>query len=461
MFFLTLGVTCLTVVGLWVLATRAKSKLPYPPGPKGLPFIGSALDIDLQRPHLTYTQWAKTYGNIVYTRTLGQDIIIVNSEKTARTLADGRSEIYSDRYGSSIFRFYGTDRMTPTLEYGKEWKIHRKLFHLSLRNDVIDKYNDLHLNYARQLFRNILHDSSKLFEYIDLYSGAILVELIYGQQVAGKDDLIFAMANGLAEIISREMTPNRMGLLKVMPFLQYLPSWFPGAGFKRTAGQCRKVAADFVELPFAIAKHQMHGGMEESSVKAAVSGIYLAGTETVNVQDKIHAELDTVVGRGTLPTFADRPRLPYLQAVLYEALRWNPPVPLGLPHVTTTSDIYEGYYIPKGTMVLFNYWTMKDHGYNDPERFDPTRHLTSDGQLSPQARQNKLIFFGFGKRFCPGRYFADHSLWAATATMLSAFKFDGAKDSSGKYIEMEHVFRNGLISCPAPFPFTVTSRFPE
>ncbi|KAI6042970.1 cytochrome P450 [Pisolithus marmoratus] len=389
MFFLALGAACVAVVGLQVLATRAKSKLPYPPGPKGLPFIGSALNIDLQRPHLTYTQWAKTYGDIVYTLTLGQAVIIMNSEKTARMLADGRSEIYSDRYQSPLNRMYGTDGTTPSLEYGKEWKIHRKLFHLSLRNDVIDEYNDLHLSYARDLARNLLRDSSKLFEHIDLYSGAILVELIYGQQVAGKDDLTFAMANGLAEMMSREMTADKMGLLKVVPFLRYLPSWFPGAGFKRTASQCRKMTAEFLELPFAIAKQRMehgalphclisdmlnHGGWRKPGAEksaAALKTIVLIMILYPDVQDKVHAELDTVVGRGTLPTFADRQRLPYLQAVLYEVMRWNPPFPAR---------------------------AMNDHDYNDPELFDPTRHLTSDGQLSPEARQNNSIFFGFGKR---------------------------------------------------------------
>ncbi|KAI6003408.1 cytochrome P450 [Pisolithus marmoratus] len=469
-FFLTLGATCAALVGLWALATRAKSKLRYPPGPRRLPFIGSVLDIDFQRPHLTYTQWAKTYGDIVYTRTLGQDIIVVNSEKTARILADGRSEIYSDRYRSSIFKFYGADRMTPGLEYGKEWKIHRKLFHFSLRNDVVDKYNDLHLSYARQLFRNILRDSSKLFEHIDLFTGAILVELIYGQRVEGKDDPIFAMANGLADMVSKEMTIDKIGLLNVMPFLQYLPPWFPGFAFKRKADQCRKMVADFAEVPFAMAKNEMersvlphcmisdilkHREVEESLAKAALEErrqtaavlktITLVMVLYPDVQEKVHAELDTVVGRGTLPTFADRPRLPYLQAVVYEALRWNPPGPLGFPHVTTTSDIYEGYYIPKGTMVFFNYWAMKDHGYDDPARFDPSRHLTSDGRLGPPARQNYLTFFGFGKRVCPGRFFADHALWAASAVMLFALKFDKAKDSSGKFIEVEAVFPNGLI----------------
>ena len=49
-----------------------------------------------------------------------------------------------------------------------------------------------------------------------------------------------------------------------------------------------------------------------------------------DVQAKVHAELDTVVGKGVLPTFQDRQRLPYLQAILYEVLRWKPVFPLGL-----------------------------------------------------------------------------------------------------------------------------------
>ncbi|KAI6006539.1 cytochrome P450 [Pisolithus orientalis] len=434
--------------------TRLWSKLPYPPGPKGLPFIGNALDIDRKRPHLTYAQWGKTYGDIVYTRSLGQDIVVVNSEKTARILADGRSAIYADRFRSSIFRIYGTDRMTPVLEYGNEWKTHRRLFHLSLRNDVVDKYNDLHLTNANQLLENILRDSANLFEHFDLFAGAAAVELIYGRRVEGKDDPVFAMASGLAEVLCRELTPDRVVLLKILKVdgsVRYLPSWFPGAGFKRNAAKCRGMAAEMAELPFAMAKDEMTGTILKTV--ALVMILY------PDVQDKVHEELDAVVGRGTLPTFADRPRLPYLQAVLYEVMRWSPPSPLGLPHVTTASDTYEGYYIPKepGDRAM----AMKDQGYGDPERFDPTRHLTSDGQLSPQARQNNSMFFGFGKRVCPGRFFAEHSHWAAAAVMLSALKFGKAKDSSGKYIDVEPVFSDGLTRCPAPFPCSITRRLVE
>lgn len=33
-----------------------------PPGPRGLPLIGSVLDINVGEPWLTYTEWSKHYG---------------------------------------------------------------------------------------------------------------------------------------------------------------------------------------------------------------------------------------------------------------------------------------------------------------------------------------------------------------------------------------------------------------
>ncbi len=46
------------------------------------------------------------------------------------------------------------------------------------------------------------------------------------------------------------------------------------------------------------------------------------------VQKKAQAELDTVIG-GRLPTFEDRPQLPYIQAIVQEAMRWQQVTPLG------------------------------------------------------------------------------------------------------------------------------------
>lgn len=52
------------------------------------------------------------------------------------------------------------------------------------------------------------------------------------------------------------------------------------------------------------------------------------------VQKKAQEELDTVVGRDRMPTFADRDDLPYLNACVREALRWRSLTPMGAPHET-------------------------------------------------------------------------------------------------------------------------------
>ena len=93
------------------------------------------------------------------------------------------------------------------------------------------------------------------------------------------------------------------------------------------------------------------------------------------VQIKVQEELDRVVGQDRFPTLADRPYLPYTNAVVKEILRWHTIGPIcaqsnitladtnrltvsisGPPHATTQDDIYEGYFIPKGAMVLVNIW---------------------------------------------------------------------------------------------------------
>lgn len=487
---LFVSTACIIVAGLGlaIRITRKKSSLPYPPGPRQLPIVGNAFDIDPKQPHLTYAEWGKAYGEIVYSRTFGQDIVIVNSEKMARILAEKRSTIYSDRPRSPLYKLFGADHMTAVLEYGNKWKIQRKLLHLSLRHDTVGRYQELHLRSARQLLENIQRDSKNFYDHLDLYTLSIALEFTYGRRMDGKNDPIISMANSLAESMTKGLTAERAGLLMALPILKYVPSWFPGAAFQDEARRCRSTMESFSDIPFSMAKEQAESGVlqpsfvsdilqqgeaEESVARETATGIYIAAGETTSstlktlvlamilnpeIQDRVHAELDTVIGKGVLPTFEDRERLPYLQAVLLEIMRWHPVAPLGAPHATTTSDVVEGYYIPEGAIVIFNTWAMVNNEYNDPERFDPTRHLTADGQLKPDAMQDNSKYFGFGRRICPGRFFANDSLWAAAAVILSAFRFEKAKDSSGNEIEINPVFHHGALSYPSSFQCSITSR---
>ena len=75
-----------------------------------------------------------------------------------------------------------------------------------------------------------------------------------------------------------------------------------------------------------------------------------------DVQKRAQAELDAVIGPQRLPNFADRENLPYVAALIKEALRWRPVSPLALMHLSLEEDEYKGYCIPKGSAVVFNLW---------------------------------------------------------------------------------------------------------
>lgn len=71
-----------------------------------------------------------------------------------------------------------------------------------------------------------------------------------------------------------------------------------------------------------------------------------------DVQRKAQAELDRVVGDSRLPDYDDMPNLPYIRAIVMEALRWMPILPFGIPHTCTADSTYKGYHIPKGAMCI-------------------------------------------------------------------------------------------------------------
>ena len=123
-----------------------------------------------------------------------------------------------------------------------------------------------------------------------------------------------------------------------------------------------------------------------------------------SVQARAQDELDAVVGRERIPTFADLPKLPYIRAMVREALRWRPVDPLGLPHCTSEDDWYEGCFIPKGTIVIANVWALHHdctvYG-DDAQHFNPARHLDSKGNLGPgpaDSKEEGHFTYGFGRR---------------------------------------------------------------
>jgi cytochrome P450 len=95
------------------------------------------------------------------------------------------------------------------------------------------------------------------------------------------------------------------------------------------------------------------------------------------VMRKAQEEIDNVTGSERLPCFADRPNLPYVNALHLEVFRWHSVVPTGtsnllgyvfdgsliassltlaIAHRVMEDNIYDGYLIPKGSLVIPNVW---------------------------------------------------------------------------------------------------------
>ena len=83
---------------------------------------------------------------------------------------------------------------------------------------------------------------------------------------------------------------------------------------------------------------------------------FLAMVLFPEAQRKAQEELDKVVGSNRLPEYEDRENLPYVNALCKEVFRWHPIIPLGIPHRVTQDDVFNGYFIPAGTIVMGNAW---------------------------------------------------------------------------------------------------------
>jgi len=281
----------------------------------------------------------------------------------------------------------------------------------------------------------------------------------------------------------------------MLPWLQCVPSWLPGAGFRRKAKAWSELRRSMVEPPFRMVKEQMAQGNfrpsfassglervhrrgsskheDEDLVQDVAGTMYVAASDTTvstlstlvlamlrypDVQRKAQAELDGMLN-GSLPTFQNQESLPYVNAVVKEAFRWNMVLPFGVPHSSTSDDVYNGYFIPKGTMIIPNVWSIlyDEEMYPDPYRFNPDRYLVN-GKPNPAVRDPRTACFGFGRRICPGRHMAYSSVWITAASMLATMNITKAINENGKVIEPSWEYDSSIMHIPKRFPCSIKPR---
>ncbi|KKA17972.1 hypothetical protein T310_8092 [Rasamsonia emersonii CBS 393.64] len=105
--------------------------------------------------------------------------------------------------------------------------------------------------------------------------------------------------------------------------------------------------------------------------------LILALAKNPEIQKRAQKEIDAVCGTQRAPLFSDFDRLPYINCIVKEGMRWRPTASTGLPHMVTQDDEYEGMLIPKGSIVFLGIWAMHHNEkiYPDHDEFNPDRFL--------------------------------------------------------------------------------------
>ncbi|KAJ3548366.1 hypothetical protein NMY22_g1296 [Coprinellus aureogranulatus] len=466
---------------------------PFPPGPEGLPFLGNIRDLgNANQPWLGYSSLANHYGDIMYLEALGTGVLILSSLTRANELLEGRSSKYSDRP-----KCMGLDIFFALLPYGKEWRRARRTFHKHFSEQASPQYHPIIESLRNQCLKDLLADPLDFARHTKNYSNRVMVKSGYGIHVKDQTESYISKMQEVSSGFQETGTPGRF-LVDVIPAMRYIPRWMPGAGWRKWADYYRNKAIEARDGAFDIALNAYQEGRaevcmvtsmiddlpppeevekrkeEETTARNVASILYFAGSDTtqgsgltlilamglhLNVQKRAQQEIDRVVGTTRLPTFEDRPNLVYVNAVLYELFRWHQLGPLGLPHATSEDDIYDGYFIPKGTIVMANIWHIlhDEANFTNSFDFDPDRWI-KNGKLD-QGLVEKFgeLPFGFGRRICPGRFMGMDAVYLFAVSVLASYNIAPTVDEHGGS-KLKATFSGRLLPHPDPYEVTITPR---
>ncbi|KAI0371242.1 CyP450 monooxygenase [Pilatotrama ljubarskyi] len=505
---------CLCLLQYWRSSSRKRA---YPPGPPPLPIVGNILDLPTNDMEAKYRDLNDRYGDLVYLDVLGQSILVLGTHEAAVDLLDKRSAIYSDRVHSPIVELYvvvrmciastvdasrrcrgGFDWVLTMIHYGPWWRRHRRAFHQFFNARAVTQLRPLQRSQVNHFLVRLLESPKDFTEHIRHLFAATIMRIAYGIDIKEENDEYVKMAEEGLAAFSRLLVPGKY-LVELFPILRILPKWLPGVQFKQDAAEAKVAVHRVRDVPWERTLAAMRDGSANPSMTSVlmerISGLqgpevveeqevarntvavaYGAGADTTlssiqalflvlasfpEAQKKAQAELDAVVGPHRLPDFAEQDTLPYVSAVIKECLRWHAIVPLGIPHRLIEDDEYRGYYIPKGTLVIPNIWAYSrdESRYPDPREFKPERYL-KDGKLNSDIHVPTEFVFGYGRRICPGRYFAEASLFLIVSSVLHTLSVSAPLDENGNPVKLEGKMTSGVISYPEPFECVIKPRGP-
>ncbi|KAF7372738.1 Steroid 17-alpha-hydroxylase/17,20 lyase [Mycena sanguinolenta] len=457
---LTVAAIALLAV-LYLVRSRRVSRARRPPGPPGLPFLGNVLQAPVK------------------------SVFLIGDMRLAKEILEKRSAKFSSRPIIPYVRYYA-DPAQLYWVFSKQNETHfigRKLTTGLMAAVRAGETEPLQQFEALLNLTHLLDDGGKnWFHHIDRVSASMVLTAAFGLHCpTGQEPDLKEIVTCIVEF--GKLTSLTGSIINVLPFLDIIPGPMP---WRKRAQTYRKREDALYNKLITRAISGEASGMNtwtaafaredkpEGDQRRLIRMFVLAASETTAIAmhtfilacmlypewiPRAQREINAIVGEDRLPSFKDRPRLPYVEAIVRETLRWRPAVRFGVPHQSTADDVveYKGkeYFIPKGSIIFAIPWAIEhEQGrFDNHDSFQPERFLNNTNNLKA----------GYETK-CPGIPFAERSLWINIAMMLWAFnihKSDEPDPNTGlpfKYDDSDSAFngeardKQGFTNAPLKFP---------
>ncbi|XP_078621645.1 cytochrome P450 2D4-like isoform X2 [Branchiostoma floridae x Branchiostoma japonicum] len=453
----TFLVFCVAFLLAYVLLKRHKNLPPYPAG--RVPVLGHLLALG-REPPLKLTAWRRQYGDVFTVRMGMEDVVVLNGYTAVKDALVDRSELFASRPPNYLLdAIVGCGKEIVSARWGPEYKQRRKFATAALKNlgmkvgtGSIEENIREEANCLRNRTAEYKGQSFTISSDLGVSVANITCSMAFGKRYDYGDEtfceLLEAVMNVIAELGAGQ-------IISVFPLLRFVPGinrafmevlkqnsrihevlWDEIARHRENFD--RENPRDFIDYCLLeLEQQEKVSGLTEENVMYMAQDLFFAGTETAtntllwsllyitlnpDVQQKVHEELDAVVG-ASLPALSHRSQLPYVNACLLETMRIRHIAPLIIPHATTDTVRVQEYDIPEGTQVLMNMYSLHtDPAYwPDPDRFDPERFLDAEGNVI--SKPESFMPFGGGRRVCLGEQLARMELFLFFSTLLQSFTF--------------------------------------
>ncbi|OCT83135.1 cytochrome P450 2D17 [Xenopus laevis] len=457
----TLGITFTFFLLLLDYTKRRNIAKNYPPGPPSKPFVGNLLQVNFRNLHIGFKQLTKQYGNVMSLQVFWKPVVVLNGFEVMKEALIQKSEDIADRPKIHMFEilgFSGNNKAVVFANYGQPWKDLRR-FTLSTLRDLgmgkksLEERVGEEAGYLCAAFQS--HQGCSFDPHVLLNTAVsnVICSITFGERFEYDDQKFQKLLSLNEEIVKSESgtMPQVLSLFpwsskfRVLAKLFFQPRIRMFEYLKEIINEHQQTwdsgnTRDFIDafmLEMKKAKGVKDSNFNEQNLLLTIADLFSAGTETTtttlrwgllfmllypNVQRKVHEEIDQVIGRTRKPTMADVLQMPYTNAVIHEIQRYADIIPLSVPHMTYRDTHIQGFFIPKGVLIMTNLSSvLKDEKvWEKPFHFYPEHFLDNDGKF---LKREAFMAFSAGRRVCLGEQLARMELFLFFTTLLQRFSF--------------------------------------